>query len=381
VARCDDRGMTHRTDLIVVGAGIVGLATAFLARERGLSVRVIDAADRPVGSSIQNFGHACFTGQADIIQEVAASARAGWLRAAGAAGFWAAESGTWIPATTEAEMQVLREFADHRGPEQVQLLDAAQVAQGIGNPDLTAVGGAHLPLDMRVNPREAAPALASWLARNGVEFTWNTQVTAVEDGRVDTVRGQFDAGRVVVCPGYKLMNLFPEIAERHGVRVCTLAMSLIDRPARIAEGLGMLTGTSLARYDGFAAMPSAPQLRAELAEREPELVGCIANLMVTGIDQGLLIGDSHAYALSPEPFIDEDIAQLLLDRACTVLGIGQPRVRQRWLGSYADSADVNLVLEHPDERTTVAVVTSGIGMTLSFGVAEMALDGGKVEGF
>lgn len=373
--------MTHRTDLIVVGAGIIGLATAFLARERGLTVRVIDAADRPVGSSIQNFGHACFTGQADIIQEVAASARTGWLRAAEVAGFWATESGTWIPAATETELQVLREFADHRGPEQVQLLDAAEVARGIGNPDLRALGGAHLPLDMRVDPREAAPALAGWLARNGVEFTWNTQVTAVVDGQVDTVRGQFTAERVIACPGFKLMNLFPEIAERHGVRVCTLAMSLIDRPARIGQSLAMLTGTSLARYDGFTAMPGTAQLRAELAEREPELVGCIANLMVTGIDQGLLIGDSHAYHLSPEPFIEEDIAQLLLDRACAVLGIERPRVRQRWLGSYADSADKNLVLEHPDERTTVVVVTSGIGMTLSFGVAELALDGGKVEGF
>lgn len=373
--------MTSTPDLIVVGSGIIGLATAFLAHEQGRTVTVIDSADRPVGSSIQNFGHACFTGQADIIQDVAAVARDGWRRAAAAAGFWAAESGTWIPATTDAEMQVLREFADHRGADQVTLVDAAGVAAGIGHPGLAAVGGAHLPWDMRVNPREAAPVLADWLAREGVTFVWNTQVTGLADGVVETVRGDFRATDVVVCPGYRLMGLFPELAERHELRVCTLVMTLIDRPDRIPAELGMLTGTSLARYDGFAAMPGAGALREELAHREPELVDCIANLMVAGIPGGLLVGDSHAYSLSPEPFIDEEIGQLLLNRATGLLGIDRPVVRQRWLGQYADSPATNLILDRPDSRTTVAVVASGIGMTLSFGVADLALTGGSVSGF
>lgn len=367
-------------DLIVVGAGILGLATAFLAHGQGRTVRIIDSADRPVGSSIQNFGHACFTGQSDLIQDVVDRSREGWLRASRAVGFWAARSGTHIPALTEVELQVLREFAEHRG-EGVELLDGPAIGRALGNPDLPALGGAHLGRDMRVNPREAAPALADWLASRGVDFTWNTQVTGVADGVVATVRGDFRATEVVVCPGYRLLGLFPALAESHGVRVCTLAMSLIDRPGHIPADLAMLTGTSLARYDGFAAMPSASELRAELAQREPELLDCVANLMVTGSRDGLLIGDSHAYSLSPEPFIDESIAELLLDRATGVLGIPDPVVRQRWLGRYADAPGTNLVLERPDGRTTVLVVTSGIGMTLAFGVAELALEGGSVAGF
>ncbi|GAB2511956.1 hydroxyglutarate oxidase [Corynebacterium atrinae] len=368
-------------DLIVVGAGIIGLATAYQAHCKGMSVHVIDSADRPVGSSIQNFGHACFTGQADLVQEVGRSARAGWLHAAGEVGFWAEQSGTYIPATTELELHVLQEFAQHRGEEEVTILSPKGVAQAIGSPDLQALGGAHLPLDVRVNPREVAPKLAAWLSKQGVEFTWNTHVSAAGEGVVATSRGDFRAAQLVVCPGYRLMELFPGLAESHEVRVCTLAMSLIERPSRIPQGLGMLTGTSLARYDGFAAMPSVPALKAELGRREPELVSCIANLMVTGIDQGLLVGDSHAYSLSPEPFIDEDVAQLLLDKASALLGLERPKVKQRWLGRYADSPATNLVLERPDPRTTVAVVTSGIGMTLSFGIAELVLEGGNVEGF
>lgn len=366
-------------DLIIVGSGILGLATAFLAHEQGRTVHVIDRSDRPVGSSIQNFGHACFAGQADIIQPVAALAREGWLRAAAATGLWAAETGTYIPAMTEIELQVLREFADHRGEDQVRLLEGAEVAEVLGNPSLGAVGGAHLVRDMRVNPREAAPRIAAWLAGRGVEFSWNTVVKAVSDGEVETNRGTFQAAEVVVCPGYDLSELFPELADGNGVRSCTLAMSLIEKPAHLPSGLAMLTGTSLARYDGFAAMPGVPALKADLAEREPELVGCIANLMVTDVPEGLLIGDSHAYAKSPEPFIDERVAQLLLDRSTELLGIEQPVVKQRWLGRYADSDSTNLVLERPDEKTTVAVVTSGIGMTLSFGIARLILDGDSVN--
>lgn len=364
-----------KTDLIVAGGGILGLATAFRAHLQGLSVRVIDRSQRPVGSSIMNFGHACFTGQADSLGEVARAARAGWIRAAEATGLWAAQSGTFIPAMTAAEMTVLEEFAAHRGEEQVRLLEGAEVARAIGNPALAAVGGAHLPLDMRVNPREAAPRLAAWLEEQGVEFTWGHEIHAIGEGRVETNRGAFAAERVVACPNFHLTQLFPEIADRHQVRTCSLVMALIERPGRIPQELAMLTGTSLARYDGFTAMPGAGTLRAELAEREPELVACTANLMVTGVEGGLFVGDSHAYDLSPEPFMDSQVADLLLSRACGYLGIEQPGVVQRWQGQYADSPTTNLIVEHPDPRTTVAVVTSGIGMTLSFGVAELALNG------
>ena len=158
-------------------------------------------------------------------------------------------------------------------------------------------------------------------------------------------------------------------------------MALIERPERIARELAMFTGMSLARYDGFAAMPSVPLLKEELAEREPGLVGCVANLMVTGIEERLFVGDSHEYDLSPEPFMDQEIAELLIDRAGGYLGLAKPRVIQRWQGRYSDSPKTNLILERPDEQTTVAVVTSGIGMTMSFGVADLALRGGSGEAF
>ena len=50
-----------KTELIIVGAGIVGLAHAFEAHRKGYTVRIIERAARPNGASIRNFGHCCIT--------------------------------------------------------------------------------------------------------------------------------------------------------------------------------------------------------------------------------------------------------------------------------------------------------------------------------
>ena len=55
--------MAQDADLIVVGAGIVGLAHALAAARRGLRVVVIDRDAQANGASIRNFGFITVTGQ------------------------------------------------------------------------------------------------------------------------------------------------------------------------------------------------------------------------------------------------------------------------------------------------------------------------------
>ncbi|WP_046385607.1 FAD-dependent oxidoreductase, partial [Kitasatospora aureofaciens] len=54
---------TPRSDVVIVGAGIIGLAHAFEALSNGLSVTVLDRDRRPVGASVRNFGHCCISAQ------------------------------------------------------------------------------------------------------------------------------------------------------------------------------------------------------------------------------------------------------------------------------------------------------------------------------
>ncbi|WP_050854872.1 FAD-dependent oxidoreductase, partial [Bordetella pertussis] len=51
-------------DVVVVGAGMLGIAHAWAAARRGLSVAVVERSQRAHGATIRNFGQVLVTGQA-----------------------------------------------------------------------------------------------------------------------------------------------------------------------------------------------------------------------------------------------------------------------------------------------------------------------------
>ncbi|WP_253426568.1 FAD-dependent oxidoreductase [Pseudomonas sp. GGS8] len=55
--------MTHHSDMLIVGAGILGLSLAYAAARRGLKVNVFERSATPLGASVRNFGQALVTGQ------------------------------------------------------------------------------------------------------------------------------------------------------------------------------------------------------------------------------------------------------------------------------------------------------------------------------
>jgi D-hydroxyproline dehydrogenase subunit beta len=232
-----------------------------------------------------------------------------------------------------------------------------------------------LPLDLRVDARDAVPALARWLGTaGGVDIHWRTNVVGVETGLVRTSRGDIPAGQVVVAVGHDLDRLMPDVAGRAGVQRCLLQMLAVRPPGDRAFPAAVLTGTSLLRYDGLASCPSAADVRARLAADQPELLAHAVNLMVTQRPNGdVIVGDTHAYATTHAPFRDETEADLLLDQARQLLGVGPLTVRQRWSGVYASAAQPFLV-DSPAPGVTAVAVTSGIGMTTAFGLAEQVVD-------
>ena len=50
-------------DLVIVGAGIVGMAHAYEAVQRGLSVLIVEKNQSCVGASVRNFGFITVSGQ------------------------------------------------------------------------------------------------------------------------------------------------------------------------------------------------------------------------------------------------------------------------------------------------------------------------------
>lgn len=372
--------VTERADVVVVGAGIVGLGAALAAVDRGRSVIVIDRASEISGATIRNFGHLCFTPQSGIARDYALTAREIWLRLAREAGFWVDETGTLVVARHEDELALLREFAEERssvastGPDEVEMLSATEIENLAALPDGTAVGGALLPRDLQVNPREAGEAIRRYLASRGVEFRMRTAAGRVGTGRVETSRGAIDADLVVVAVNHDIDQLFPALAERHGVVRCGLDMVRVDAPVERPLGGPLLTGWSLIRYSAFAGTAASTAVRARLATERPDLAALDLNQMYTQLPDGsFIVGDSHWKGETISPFQPEAASTAFLTEFAALFG-ATPSVRERWQGVYATAPEEFLV-EEVEPGVLVTVVTTGIGMTTGLGLAEHVVGG------
>lgn len=352
----------QRYDLAVVGAGIVGLGHAAAALERGLRVVVIDRATAITGSSIRNFGQIGTSVHTGVAAEYADLSRDIWLRLAERAGFWARETGSVLVARAADELAVLEEAGLG------ELLTASQVSDLV--PVVGAVGGMRRTRDLQVDPREAAPAIARYLEAQGVEFRWRTSAVGVSPGTLHTARGDISADAIVFAVNFDVDQLFPEIAEAHGVERCGLDMLLADG---VGLTIPVLTGTSMLRYRAFADTRAAAAVRERYARETPELFERDVNQMYAERPDGtLLVGDTHYRGTAIAPFQDEEAFELLL-RLSTDL-FGRPlRVRQRWQGVYA-SAPEPFLIAAPGDGIRVVSVTTGIGMTTGLGLAATVID-------
>src|SRR5262245_39037472 len=105
--------MNNRADLAIVGAGIMGLAHACVAAERGLRVVVFERHGRASGASVRNFGQIWPIGQpAGRLHDLALRSRARWLRVLDAAALPSSREGSLHVVYRDDEAAVAREFAE-----------------------------------------------------------------------------------------------------------------------------------------------------------------------------------------------------------------------------------------------------------------------------
>ncbi|MEB4614703.1 TIGR03364 family FAD-dependent oxidoreductase [Leucobacter sp. M11] len=366
-------------DVIVIGAGIVGLGAALAARDRGQRVLVLERGAEASGASIRNFGHLCLTPQEGEARAYGVLARELWLRLARDAGVWLRESGTAVVARHEDELALLAEVGESRSERvlgdraELELLDRDGIERlaplGAG----VAVGGAFLPYDLHANPRQALGAVTAHLQRLGVEFRFRTAATRVETGRVRTPAGWVSAGLVIVAVNHDIDGLLPEVAAERDVQRCALDMLRVDAGLRAPLAAPLLTGWSLIRYRAFASSPAAARVRERLHGERPELAAIDLNQMYTQLPDGsLIVGDTHWRGETASPFQPEHAFELLLGEAETLFGVPRPRVIERWQGVYASGRD-EFVLDSPLPGVCVALATTGIGMTTGLGLAEAAV--------
>jgi FAD dependent oxidoreductase TIGR03364 len=356
-------------DLVITGAGILGLGHALAGLRQGLRVAVIDRDARAAGASVRNFGFVTVTGQQEgLVWRRAMRSRDVWAEVAPAAGIVVHQRGLLMVARRQAAMDVLEDFAAGPMGAGCRLLDQASLRAAAPMLDPALQGALHSPHERRVESRDAIPRLTGWLASQGVDFLPRTAVRAVEPGAVHTATGTIRARHIVVCPGSDLVSLFPEVMARRGVTLCKLHMLRLADPG-VRFPAPLMSDLGLVRYPGYQG-PRLAALEARLrAEQAAHLAHGVHLIVVQHTDGSLVVGDSHSYDPTPDPFQPRAIDDLMLDEFRLVTGQRDPEVIERWIGLYASGPDVAFT-EAVGEGVRLSLVTSGTGASTAFAIGE-----------
>lgn len=362
-------------DVVIVGAGIIGLATAWTARQRGLSVAVLERNAKAVGASIRNFGFITVTGQRRGAHwQRARDTAAIWREVAPKAGIELVHQGLLMVAQRPEAVAVIESLMRTEMGQDCNMLDPKKVERDW--PWLKK-GAAilHSPHECRMESRDAIPRLSHWLEHSlGVSFFWNTPALGIALPYIATKQGSLHAEHCVVCPGNDLSTLYPDAMAREGIRQCTLQMMRVSPGQSLQLPSAVMSDLSLIRYDGYADLPEALPLKARLqAEQSDYLAQGIHLIVVQSSDGSLVVGDSHVYGETEEPFASAETEALILQEFHNVFILPKAAVTERWMGSYASASDV-VFKASPSKGVAIGVVTGGTGASTSFAFARELLD-------
>ncbi|PMU28233.1 MULTISPECIES: TIGR03364 family FAD-dependent oxidoreductase [unclassified Pseudomonas] len=363
------------TQLLIIGAGILGLSHAFVAAKRGLKVKVFERSATPLGASVRNFGQALVTGQPPgPMLDLARESREIWGQWAQLAGIQLKRNGSYLFARTEAEEHLLEAFCAGRAQEhgyRVKLLQGAALHELYGGRFAHHRAALHGLDDQQLYSREAIPALINYLSRElGVEFHFSTLVRDIEPGQVHTTAGSFRGEQIIVCSGHDYQTLLAEQIAELNPQICRLQMLRARPVVELNLQHALLTGLSCVHYGAFADLPEAAPVQAEILRDVPHLHENGIHLLISPTPYGeLIIGDSHHYGSDPSPFNAEQVDNWMIELAEHTLGC-KIQVVERWQGVYGSRGPGPFSFTRAAPGVSAALMHTGVGMSVGPAMAE-----------
>ena len=203
--------MSSSPDVIVIGGGIVGAASAYELALRGASVTLLEAETLAHGATGRNLGfiwvHTRRPGvELDLVMDT--RRRLPTLADELGAEFGLKLNGGLIYYLTDDQGAVVREFVDRRVAAGVdmRLLDGDEARDLVPMLPETILGASYCPLDAQIDSPRYVRAFAQAAERRGARVLEGTAARAiVRDGRrvtgVETDAGRIAAGTVVIAGG------------------------------------------------------------------------------------------------------------------------------------------------------------------------------------
>jgi glycine/D-amino acid oxidase-like deaminating enzyme len=224
-----DGPLPDACDLVIIGGGVIGVATAIYARRAGLSVVLLDKGRVGAEQSTRNWGWIRTQGRDPAEIPISLESRGLWADlnrdCQGRLGI-ATVGVTYLARDTRTLLGYGDWLESARGHGlDSRILTRAELRALMPNADDRWAGALHTASDMRGEPWAAVPDLARLAAREGVVVRENCAVRGLDmaAGRVAgvvTERGPVRAAQVVLAGG-AWSALF---LARHGVRIPQLSV-------------------------------------------------------------------------------------------------------------------------------------------------------------
>ena len=363
---------------IVVGAGILGLATARALAQKGYQVTVIEKSQFSLGASVRNFGMLWPVGQPDgKLYNRAVRTKEIWLDYLHAAKIPYNACGSLHLAYCKEEMNVVEEigsfFKSKNRPVSViskqTVLDDYNGINGEG-----LMGALRSEDEAIIDPREGIRKLPPYLSEKyDVQFIWGTAITSVTSNAVFAGKTKYSADMICVCSGADFETLYPaQFKQQPIIKTKLQMMRFKHKDPTYRIGASICGGLSLLHYKSFTASSSLTKLRMKIEEEIPEYLKYGIHVMVSQNNDGeLTVGDSHEYALDFDPFDKIEINNMILDYLKKLIHIDQWEMIQSWNGVYPimtnGASDLFL---NPEPGVYILNGIGGHGMTMSFGFTE-----------
>lgn len=367
---------------IVIGAGILGLATARALAGKGYAVTVIEKSQFSLGASVRNFGMLWPVGQPEgKLYNRALRTKEIWLDYLTASNTPYNPCGSLHLAYCKEEMDVVGEIGElfHANKRPVSVISKESVLEkynGINSEGL--LGALRSEDEVIIDPREAIKNLPQFLTeRYQINFIWGTAITRVAPTVAYSGSTSYSADLICICSGADFETLYPELFKQQPIQKTKLQMMRFKhKDPSYQINASVCGGLSLLHYKSFAASTAQEMLRKKVEAEMPEYLKNGIHVMVSQNNAGeLTVGDSHEYGLDFDPFDRMEINTLILDYLKKFMLIDQWEMIQSWNGVYPimmnGASDLYL---NPEPGIHILNGIGGHGMTMSFGFAEEIID-------
>lgn len=249
--------MATKQDVIVIGAGIFGLACAFACLERGLSVTVLERDQVGAGASggivgaMAPFVPDGWSAKKQFQLDALLSAQVYWAKMDTISGLNSGYGRVGRTQPLSSDANFARAIRRVDGAKQHWGADAFwRVENGAIHDDLTA----------RIHPAKACQSLAQAFRLRGGNLVEHTEVTAVNDGQASAKTGIYTARSIILAAGFGTFQILePFLGAGSGTGVKGQAM-LVRPPNSFAKHIIQTDSLYLVpHFDGTLAIGSTSE--------------------------------------------------------------------------------------------------------------------------